>query len=149
MNGSVRRRSKNSWEITVDLGVDLKGRRQRRYIHVKGKKAEAERKLREMLTALDKGVPVDTSRITVSELLDRWYSDYVVPNTKPRTAESYEVIIRVHLKPHLGLVQLTKLQALQIQAMESALLRDGKSAKTVLNVHRVLREPWSNQCAGV
>lgn len=140
MKGSVRRRSRNSWEITLDLGVDPQGRRQRQYLHVKGKKAEAERKLREMLTALDKGVPVDTSKITVSELLNRWYSDYVVPNTKPRTAESYEVIIRVHLKPHLGLVQLAKLQALQIQAMESALLRDGKSAKTVLNVHRVLRE---------
>ena len=140
MKGSVRRRSRNSWEITVDVGVDPQGRRLRRYFHVKGRKAEAERKLREMLTALDKGVPVDTSKITVSELLDRWYSDYVVPNTKPRTAESYEVIIRVHLKPHLGLLQLAKLQALQIQAMESALLRDGKSAKTVLNVHRVLRE---------
>ena len=78
--------------------------------------------------------------MTVSAMLDRWYMDYVITNTKPRTAESYEVIIRVHLKPHLGSIELPKLQAIHIQAMESALLRGGKSAKTVLNVHRVLRE---------
>ena len=140
MKGSVRRRSRNSWELTIDLGFDSLGKRQRKYENVKGTKAVAERRLREILTSLDKGIPVDTSRMTVSAMLDRWYSDYVIPNTKPRTAESYEVIIRVHLKPHLGSIELPKLQAIHIQAMESAILRDGKSAKTVLNVHRVLRE---------
>lgn len=140
MKGSIRRRSKGSWEITIDMGRDEHGKRQRKFINVKGKKAYAERQLRELLASLDKGIPIDTSRLTVAELLDQWYASYVVPKLGPRTIESYEVIIRLHLKPNLGHHELTKLEPIHIQNMESSLLTKGKAAKTVQNVHRVLNE---------
>ena len=38
MKGSIRRRSKNSWEITVDLGNDAQGKRQRKYLNVNREK---------------------------------------------------------------------------------------------------------------
>ena len=53
MSGSIRRRSKNSWELNIDQGRDQKGKRVRKFVNVKGKKADAERKLREILNALD------------------------------------------------------------------------------------------------
>ena len=140
MKGSIRRRSKDSWELTIDLGRDENGKRQRKFVNVKGKKAEADRQLRELLAALDKGIPVDTSRLTVAQFLDRWYESYVVPHTRLKTIQSYESIIRVHLKPQLGHLELAKIQPLHIQSMESDLLSKGRAPKTVENVHRVLHE---------
>lgn len=49
MNGSIRRQSKASWELTIDLGRGSDGKRRRKFVNVKGKKADAERKLREIL----------------------------------------------------------------------------------------------------
>jgi len=138
MNGSIRRRGKYSWEITIPLKSDIGGKRKRKFVNVKGKKSDAERKLRELMTTLDKGLPIDTSKLTVGELLDRWFLDYARVNTKPRTQEGYEVIIRLHLKPPIGSIELPKLQAMHVQGMESDVLASGKSARTVKNIHTVI-----------
>ena len=58
MNGSIRKRSGSSWELTIDLGRDQDGKRRRKFVAVKGSKAEAQRKLREVLASLDKGLPL-------------------------------------------------------------------------------------------
>ena len=140
MKGSIRRRGKTSWELNIDLGRDANGKRLRKFVSVKGKKADADRKLREILSQLDKGIPFDNDKITVAEFLDQWMISYVVPNTRPRTAEGYEGIIRNHLKPNLGHVQLAKLQPADIQSMESSILESGLSARTAQHIHRVLHE---------
>ena len=69
MKGSIRRRSKDSWEISIDLGRDAEGNRRRKFLNVKGKKADAERKLREILSTLDKGLPLDMSKETLGTYL--------------------------------------------------------------------------------
>ena len=43
MRGSVRRRSRGSWELTVNLGRDTDGRRVRRFRTARGTKGEAQR----------------------------------------------------------------------------------------------------------
>ena len=139
MKGSIRRRSKSSWEITIDLGKDADGKRQRKYVHVQGKKADAERQLRELLSTLDKGLPVDTNAITTGEFLEKWLQDYAVPNTRPRTSERYASDIRLHIKPAFGHIKLTDLRASHIQKLESDLVASGKSATSVRHLHRVLK----------
>ena len=57
MKGRIRRRSKNSWELTIDVGRDAQGRRQRKFLSVQGKKADAERKLRRSLHPWIVGCP--------------------------------------------------------------------------------------------
>ena len=156
MKGRIRRRSKSSWELTIDIGRDAQGKRQRKFVAVQGKKADAERKLRELLASLDKGAPIDTGRITVAEYLHRWHADYVVPHTRPRTAERYAGDIRNHLIPHLGHHHLTKLAPPEIQAMEAAMAAKGLSPSSVQHAHRVLSEAlkhagewgllWNNPC---
>jgi integrase len=140
MKGSIRKRSKTSWELNIDLGRDANGKRLRKFVNVRGKRADADRKLREILSQLDKGIPFGNDKTTVAEFLDNWMTTYVVPNTRPRTAEGYEGIVRNHLKPHLGHVQLAKLQPVDIQSMESSILESGLSARTVQHIHRVLHE---------
>ncbi len=140
MKGRIRRRGKNSWELTIDVGRDANGRRQRRFLNVRGKRADADRRLREVLASLDKGLPLDTSKITVAEYLQRWYRDYAVPNTRARTAYRYEGDIRLHITPILGHIQLTQLRAVEVQQLEAKLLARGKSARSVRHVHVVLKE---------
>ena len=105
MKGSIRRRSKNSWELTVDLGVDSNGKRKRKYLNVKGKKSNAERKLRELLALHDRGLSIASPKITVSQWLNRWMKEVVQPNRKLRTYEKYNGIIDKHLNPVVGPIQ--------------------------------------------
>ena len=143
MDGSIRRR-KGSWELTVDLGKDATGKRLRKYVTVKGRKADAQRKLRELLGSLDKGVPLDTSKATVGEFLERWLKDYAETNTGPRTVEGYREKINAYIVPQFGHVPLAKLTPQHVQSLYSDLLERGLSARTVLHAHRILREALSH-----
>ena len=140
MNGSIRKRGKDTYELTIDLGRDASGQRRRKFVNVKGSKAAAQRKLREILASLDKGLPVDVGKVTVGEFFQRWQQDYVIPNTRPRTAERYESDIRLHILPAIGHLQIARLAPADIQSMEARLLECGKSPRSVQHVHAVLRE---------
>ena len=43
MKGSLRQRSPGSWELTVDTGRDALGKRRRRFLTVRGTKAQVQR----------------------------------------------------------------------------------------------------------
>lgn len=140
MKGSIRRRSKDSWEITIDLGRDAQGKRLRKFAHVKGKKADADRKLRELMASLDRGLPPDSGNITVQEFLAQWLQDYAIPHTRPRTAQRYESDIRLHINPAFGHVRLSQLRPSDIQALESRMLKEGRAPRSVRHLHTVLKE---------
>ena len=53
MEGSIRKRGAKSWEITLDLGRDENGKRDRRYFTVRETKKQAQQRQRELLTELD------------------------------------------------------------------------------------------------
>jgi integrase len=125
MNGSIRKRGEKSWELTIDLGRDEKGKRLRKFVNIKGTKAEAQKKLRELLTSLDKGIPVASSKILMREWLEKWLTEYVAPNCRPKTRERYEGIVRRHIAPSLGHIELTKLTPRDVQAFEAKLSSQG------------------------
>ena len=109
MTGNITRRGKNSWELTIDTGRDAQGKRQRKFVNVKGTKADADRQLRELLTRLEGGLSLDSSRSTVGEFLDTWLSVYAEPNTSARTVQGYRGVVSRYLTPHLGNLPLNKL----------------------------------------
>ncbi|MCP4614441.1 MAG: site-specific integrase [Planctomycetes bacterium] len=109
-------------------------------VTVRGTKAEAQRKLRELLTNLDKGVPIDESKKSVGEFLDQWVRDYAETNTSPRTVEGYKGNINRYLKPKLGNIALAKLTAYHVQELYGDMIEKGLSARTVIHTHRVLSE---------
>ena len=147
MNGSIRKRGQKSWELSIDLGRDPNGKRLRKFVSVKGTKAEAQKKLRELLIALDKGMNIDSSNATVGECLELWLEDYVRPSTAPSTSDGYQIIVRRHLIPALGNVPMAKLRPDHLNSYYKKALaegrRDGKgglSPRTVQHHHRVLSE---------
>ena len=146
MRGHIRKRGKNSWAIVVDLpGNPQTGKRRQQWHSVRGSKRDAEAKLRELLTSLDKGVYIKPQRLTLGEYLHQWLDGYVKTNCSPRTLDGYHTIMRCHLIPNLGMIPLAKLQPQHIQQYYAQALSDGRadekgalSARSVLHIHRVL-----------
>ena len=87
MKGSIRQRSKGTWQLRYDLLDAETGRR--RYVSetVRGTKKEAERALRERLAAVETGSYVTKQKETITEFMQRWMDTYVATNTTIRTQE--------------------------------------------------------------
>ena len=110
MKGTIRQRNPGSWEIQVFLGRDANGKRIRKTETVRGKKSDAQRRLREILSELDRGIAPTKVQYKVGEWLDKWLQEKIIPNRRQKTIYRYEGIIRLHIKPsleHVGLVQLS------------------------------------------
>ena len=139
MNGTIRQRSPGSWELQIFLGRDSNGKRLRRTETVHGKKADAERRLRELLTNLDHGIASPKKAYKLEEWLRQWMSDVIVPNRRPKTVDRYEGVIRLHLVPHLGNIELSKITPVHVQRLESYLgIELGMAPKGVHIVHNVI-----------
>jgi len=141
MRGHIRQRAKGSWSIVIEIERDpATGKRRQQWHTVRGTKKEAEAKLRELIDALEKGIFVKPSKMTVGEWLDQWLENYVKVNCSIRTYDGYSSIVKNHLKPNLGTIPLTQLKPQQIQQYYSMEFADGKGllAQTVLHIHRIL-----------
>ena len=138
MKGRIRQRSPGSWQVSFDLGRDATGKRLTKAVTVRGTKAEAQRKLREMLTALDQGrnpVPADVS---LREWLEQWMAEEIAPpKRRQRTMETYRNVIDRHIVPYLGNMTLGKVRPSHIQQLETR-LSGYLSPNMVNNVHHVL-----------
>jgi hypothetical protein len=83
--GSVyQRASDGRWIGSITLGWD-NDKRVRRTVSAKTAE-EVRRKLREMRSKIDAGLPLDDDNITVDELLDRLFKD--VMRQRPRRCQS-------------------------------------------------------------
>lgn len=147
MRGHLRRRGKKSWSIVLDIGRDPSGKRQQKWHTVQGTKKDAQREVARLIHELDTGGYVEPNRLTVSGYLVQWLETYAKLNVSAKTFERYEIIVRKHLIPAMGLHPLAKLRPLHIQQYYAEALQSGRkngkgglSAQTVLHHHRVLRE---------
>ena len=124
MRGSLRKRSKHSWTIILDLAYQQdpktgKRRRRQKWITVRGTKRQAETKLAELLHKVNSNEFVEPSKIAVDEWLDYWLENRIRPNRRLRTYESYKSIIDRHLKPEIGYSRLQDLSFTHLEAYYS------------------------------
>jgi hypothetical protein len=144
--GSIRERSPGSFEVRYSLGTDAAtGKRREATVTVHGTRKDADKELRRLLTALDKGEHVDPSRMTVREWLATWLAS-IREEVSPKTHERYSEIVNHFLAPALGNLPITKIAPAHIQMCYSDLAqggrRDGKtgglSPRTRRHIHRIL-----------
>ena len=143
MRGNITRRGKASWRLKFETGVDpLTGRRQTRYVTVRGRRQAAERELTRLLGEADKGMLVESSKVTVAECITAWLDG--ANGLSPKTAERYRQLAVQQIIPHLGAVELQKLKPSQVQDWHGMIMRGGGKggrplcARTVGHAHRVL-----------
>jgi integrase len=135
--GSLTRRSNGTWQAAISLP---NGRR--KYFYSKTRE-EARRKLVKAVHARDTGTFVDAHRITVGEFLDYWLAEVVRPNVRPWIYAGYEVHVRLHLKPGLGLLPLDKLTPMHVQQLLNQKIADGMKPRSVRYIRGTLRTALS------
>ena len=138
MRGHIRKRPSGAWEIAFDADYVVKDGqrlRNRKFITVQGTKRDAERKLAELVNDVNKEKFVEPDKATFGEWLDIWFETKVKGTKKRRTVETYESVIRRHLKPALGALRLQKLKVVNLERYFAEKLagtlpdRDGKLQK--------------------
>jgi integrase len=134
--GTIDQRGEDTWRLRYRIGND------RFTKTVKGTKAEAVKKLRELLKAGDDDQHVAPDKMTVAAWIDHWISIGAPGRRKKkvggRTQQRYEQLLRTHVKLELGKGQLQKLQALAIDKLYAGL--EGKVSETTAHhVHTVFK----------
>ena len=92
-------------------------------------KSELLTKIERLRFSASRGVTVPKERMTTGAFLDRWLNDSARPRIRPSTYSQYESLIRLHIKPAIGAIELTKLGASEVQAMLSAMEGQGASGR--------------------
>jgi len=142
MKGSIRQRSKGSWEICIDVGRDpATGKRLRHFESVKGNKGVAHQRLAQLLVEMGNSGYIRTPRhLTVSDYLKGWLHDYVELNCAPKTIESYWSVIELHIIPEIGTVRLVDLQPSYLQSLYARKKEGGLSSRTVRYLYSLMVE---------
>lgn len=133
--GSITRRKDGLYmaRYTVQTGTGPK--RKTLYGKTRGEVSE---KLTRALAERDGGLVFDGEERTLAAYLDRWLDGSVKGSVRPSTYESYERMIRNHLKPGLGKRKLKTLAPDHVQYFYRAKLDAGLAPGTVRLMHAVL-----------
>ncbi|MEK6322195.1 MAG: tyrosine-type recombinase/integrase [Acidobacteriota bacterium] len=143
--GSIFQRKDGRWASDIALGYE-NGKRKRQTLYGSTRK-EVHEKLTECLHKKQQGEVIPTGKQTVGEFLGEWLADCVKPSLRPRSYGSYEEMVRLHIKPALGEVRLTKLTGQRVQSFlnqlankDSATVKGQKlSPRTVAYCRTILR----------
>lgn len=144
MKGSIIERN-GSYRIKVPLGRDsATGKYTTHYETFHGTKKDAQKRLRELLTQLDKGIFIKPGKATLSEYLRSWLADYVKPNLSPRTHELYSYVCEKHIFSTLANIGLVYLKPEHLQHLYSQKRSSGLSNRTVQLIHVTLHKALKN-----
>jgi integrase len=139
MKGSIRPRGA-AWEIKYDLPRGADGARRSRTETVRGSKSAAQRRLRELLGAIDRGEHVDPSRTTVAQLvaerIQLWRASGKI---SAKTTERREELAECQIG-RIGGIQLQRLGTSDVERWHVAMLEDGLSVTTVRHAHGLLAQ---------
>jgi integrase len=136
MRGNISRRGKHSWRIKFDVPSGTTGKRETRYVTVRGSRAQAQAEAARIITSAASGTYVDPSKETV-QFVERWLRDWANANTSNKTFTRYEQLLHKHLCARVGSIPIQTLRASHLQAIYTAIAKEGLADQTRLHLHRV------------
>jgi integrase len=145
MRGSVVKRG-NGYSVVVELDRDpITGKRRQKWHSGYRTKKDAERALTELLAAKDSGTYLEVTKQTFGGFIPEWLAA-IKPTIRPSTHYSYRRNLQLHVLPHLGSVQLRRIDAGMLNGLYASLLADGRknyaggglSPRSVQYVHAIL-----------
>jgi integrase len=147
MRGSIRKRYANSWSVVLDLGhqIDQKtGRRKRRqkWVTVRGTKKQAQSKLNDLLSGLQRGEFIEPNKQTLGTWLADWVEKAIKPPAKRlNTYTTYKRFIANHVKGStLNEIRLQQLKSTDLKAFYGALdVSESTKAKFHAILHSALK----------
>jgi len=133
-NGGARyREDKGIWEWRETLPDG------RRFSGYGKSQMDAKQRCLAKVKQAERGVDVKANRQTLSHYLDWWLADIVTPKLSPKTIKAYRDVVRLHLKPELGSIEIGKLTAQAVTSMMRKKERAGLSPRSIAMIREVLR----------
>lgn len=136
---------KQLYYVYMDYGKDENGKRIRKQPTFKNK-SEAKKALKEFEANKTKGTLVKPKSDTVEDWLNYWYNNIVLNSCEESTAYGYKNIIKKHIVPSIGSIQLQKLKPQDIQSYYNDKLNDDDNplgANTIRKHHALLKTALS------
>lgn len=151
---AIEKRGENSYRLTVSCGYDKNGKKivKRKTIdlsHIKPNKQKEEANKQWILlkNEIEKGLFLDTDKITFEDFIEKWLKDYAEHELAPKTLHRYKELLNTRIIPALGHIKLNKLQPTHLTEFynnlrEDGIRSDGKpgglSERTILHHHRLI-----------
>jgi integrase len=135
--GSITRRRDGRWEARYTAHTPSGPKR--KAVYGKTRKEVAD-KLAKTLADCASGFVFDAEGMTVGEYLDRWLEDSDRNSVRGSTHERHREIVRLHIRPALGRVKLSKLTPGHAQGLYRDKLDAGLAPATVQKIHAVLHK---------
>ena len=155
MAGSIEKRGKNSYRLTVSEGFDLNGKPMIHRKTVHGTKKDVEVELAKFVTEVQNGLIIEGKSLKFSEFTEIWKRDYGSKELAPSTYKRYCRILETRLLPYFGHFYINKIRPTDIMKFYDLLEKDTQlvrkkgnngsktkkplSGKTILEHHRLLR----------
>ena len=155
MAGSIEKRGKNSYRLTVSEGFDLNGKPMIHRKTVHGTKKDVEVELAKFVTEVQNGLIIDGKSLKFSEFTEIWKRDYGSKELAPSTYKRYCRMLETRLLPYFGHFYINKIKPTDIMKFYDLLEKDTQlvrkkgnngsktkkplSGKTILEHHRLLR----------
>lgn len=134
--GTVHQRADGLWVAQMSYR-DGNGKRKRLTKYGKTRK-EASEKLTRMQADALRGIIIEPDNTTLSSFLDTWL-EIIKANRREGTYLNYEKVVRLYIKAILGGVRLSRLTALQVEALYARMRQEGASDRMCELTHAVLR----------
>lgn len=130
----------DTWLVRIFLGRESDGKRKYFSKTIHGKKKDADKYLTAKLREKDLGQFVEPASMPLNQFLDSWLQDSAKNKVRLRTYDTYEALLKNHVRNKIGGKRLCDLQAYEIQKLYNGMIAAGYSAKTVKHVHNVLSQ---------
>ncbi|MDE6997350.1 MAG: site-specific integrase [Oscillospiraceae bacterium] len=138
--GTIRQRPDGRWEARFTVGRDPgTGKQIQRSVYGSTQK-EVRQKLARAVADLDSGIYQAPNKIKVSEWMQEWLATFCDGKVKPLTMQTYSGLIRNHINPAIGAMELQAVKGTHIQKLYNSMIKAGLSGKLVQNVSAVLHK---------
>jgi integrase len=138
MRGSIQKKG-TTYYIVLAIGP------KRKWLKAGPNKKEAERMLVQEVARLHSGPYRELKKITFAEFARKWMSDYARGSIKASTYESYESVMRTHLVPFFGVIELGKITLEDVQRYVATKQQEGRvKPKTINNTLVPLKEMFTH-----
>lgn len=128
MRGHIRARKGSrgtSYELRVYAGIDDQGRKRYVVETVRGSRRDAEKRLAQLVVAVDVGQAGPSSKTRLSDLVDAWW-DACTSHLSPHTRIGYRGMLSRYILPTFGGRRIDKIKPLELERWYAQLV-DGTS----------------------
>lgn len=138
--GTIYQGENKTWVGKIYLGLDENGKGKFKYFSGKTE-AEVKKKIREYNQS---GTKIETKKISLQEYLNNWLKTYKRGTIKASSYDAIENTARNQIIPYIGMIQLQKITATDIQTLLVELKEKGYSYSMVKKAHDCLNAMFNH-----